>query len=119
MLLRLLAARRPALRYRPARRALRHHPECPGRRTWLHWLIFGGDFPGTLIIPRLYVAHVLLLPGIILALIAAHLALVWYQKHTQSPAPAAPRRTSSAFASSRCSLSRVARSSRSRSVSWP
>ncbi|KAA0023103.1 cytochrome bc1 complex cytochrome b subunit [Antrihabitans cavernicola] len=55
--------------------------------TWLHWLMFGGDFPGTLIIPRLYIAHVLLLPGIILALIAAHLALVWYQKHTQFPGP--------------------------------
>lgn len=35
--------------------------------TWMHWLIFGGDFPGDLIIPRLYVAHVLLFPGIILA----------------------------------------------------
>ncbi|WP_077041954.1 cytochrome b [Rhodococcus sp. MTM3W5.2] len=55
--------------------------------TWLQWLIFDGDFPGQLIIPRLYVAHVLLLPGIILALIGAHLALVWYQKHTQFPGP--------------------------------
>ncbi|MEV0250612.1 ubiquinol-cytochrome c reductase cytochrome b subunit [Nocardia sp. NPDC050712] len=55
--------------------------------TWMHWLIFGGDFPGTIIIPRLFIAHVLLLPGIILALIAAHVALVWYQKHTQFPGP--------------------------------
>ncbi|RDI49897.1 cytochrome bc1 complex cytochrome b subunit [Nocardia mexicana] len=55
--------------------------------TWLHWLIFGGDFPGDIIVPRLYIAHVLLLPGIILALIAAHVALVWYQKHTQFPGP--------------------------------
>ncbi|AFU00263.1 cytochrome b [Nocardia brasiliensis] len=55
--------------------------------TWLHWLIFGGDFPGDIIIPRLYIAHVLLFPGIILALIAAHVALVWYQKHTQFPGP--------------------------------
>lgn len=53
--------------------------------SWLQFLIFDGDFPGTLIIPRLYVAHVLLVPGIILALIGAHLALVWYQKHTQFP----------------------------------
>lgn len=29
----------------------------------------------------------LLFPGIILALIAGHLALVWYQKHTQFPGP--------------------------------
>ncbi|MFE5478156.1 MULTISPECIES: cytochrome bc1 complex cytochrome b subunit [unclassified Nocardia] len=56
--------------------------------TWMHWLMFGGDFPGDIIIPRLYIAHVLLLPGIILALIGAHVALVWYQKHTQFPGPA-------------------------------
>ncbi|MET9491583.1 cytochrome bc complex cytochrome b subunit [Nocardia sp. NPDC006630] len=55
--------------------------------TWMHWLIFGGDFPGDIIIPRLYIAHVLLIPGILLALIAAHVALVWYQKHTQFPGP--------------------------------
>ncbi|MFH5230595.1 cytochrome b [Antrihabitans spumae] len=55
--------------------------------TWMHWLIFDGDFPGTIIIPRLYMAHILLLPGIILALIGVHLALVWYQKHTQFPGP--------------------------------
>ncbi|NEW34825.1 cytochrome bc complex cytochrome b subunit [Nocardia cyriacigeorgica] len=55
--------------------------------TWLHWLMFGGDFPGDIIIPRLYIAHVLLFPGIMLALIAAHIAIVWYQKHTQFPGP--------------------------------
>ena len=46
--------------------------------TWIHWALFGGDFPGDIIIPRLYVLHILLFPGIILALIGAHLALVWY-----------------------------------------
>ncbi|OFT88454.1 cytochrome bc complex cytochrome b subunit [Corynebacterium sp. HMSC28B08] len=55
--------------------------------TWLHWIMFAGDFPGEIIIPRLYIAHVLIIPGILLALIAAHLALVWYQKHTQFPGP--------------------------------
>ncbi|MCT1517026.1 cytochrome bc1 complex cytochrome b subunit, partial [Dietzia cercidiphylli] len=55
--------------------------------TWMHWMIFGGDFPGDLMIPRFYVLHVLIIPAIILALIAAHLALVWYQKHTQFPGP--------------------------------
>ncbi|MFC5287662.1 cytochrome bc complex cytochrome b subunit [Actinokineospora guangxiensis] len=53
--------------------------------TWVHWLAFGAEFPGTEIIPRLYTMHILLLPGIILALIGVHLALVWYQKHTQFP----------------------------------
>ncbi len=55
--------------------------------TWLHWMIFGGEFPGTEIIPRLYIVHVLLVPGILLALIAVHVGLVWYQKHTQFPGP--------------------------------
>ncbi|REH39408.1 ubiquinol-cytochrome c reductase cytochrome b subunit [Kutzneria buriramensis] len=53
--------------------------------TWLNWLIFGGEFPGDILNSRLYIAHVLLIPGIILALIAVHLAVVWYQKHTQFP----------------------------------
>ena len=55
--------------------------------TWMHWLIFGGDFPSELMLDRFYIAHVLIIPGIILGLIAAHLALVWYQKHTQFPGP--------------------------------
>ncbi|WPF65467.1 MULTISPECIES: cytochrome bc complex cytochrome b subunit [unclassified Corynebacterium] len=53
--------------------------------TWLHWLIFGGDFPSEIMLDRFYIAHVLIIPGILLGLIAAHLALVWYQKHTQFP----------------------------------
>ncbi|GAA4979343.1 cytochrome bc complex cytochrome b subunit [Pseudonocardia tropica] len=53
--------------------------------SWVHWALFGGEFPGTEIIPRLYIIHVLILPGLLLALIAAHLGLVWYQKHTQFP----------------------------------
>ena len=53
--------------------------------TWTHWLAFGSEFPGTDILPRLYTVHILLLPGIILALIAVHVGLVWYQKHTQFP----------------------------------
>ena len=55
--------------------------------TWLHWALFGGDFPCHIIIPRLYIIHVLLFPAIILALIGVHLMLVWYQKHTQFPGP--------------------------------
>jgi ubiquinol-cytochrome c reductase cytochrome b subunit len=55
--------------------------------TWMHWALFDGDFPGAIIIPRLYALHILLLPGIMLALIGVHLALVWFQKHTQFPGP--------------------------------
>jgi len=55
--------------------------------TWAHHMLFGGEFPGTEIIPRLYIIHVLLIPGILLALIAVHVGLVWYQKHAQFPGP--------------------------------
>ena len=55
--------------------------------TYASLLIFGGDFPGNDFIARLYIVHVLLIPGIILGLITAHLMLVWYQKHTQFPGP--------------------------------
>ncbi len=55
--------------------------------TWAHWAIFGDEFPGEVIIPRFYIIHVLVIPGILLALIAVHLGLVWYQKHTQFPGP--------------------------------
>ncbi len=49
-----------------------------------YWL-FGGEFPGEAIIPRLYTAHVLLVPALILALIGLHLVLVFLHKHTQYP----------------------------------
>jgi len=57
--------------------------------TWIHWLAFGGNYPGDLIIGRFYALHILLVPGIILALIALHVGLVWFQKHTQFPGPRA------------------------------
>jgi ubiquinol-cytochrome c reductase cytochrome b subunit len=55
--------------------------------TWLGYLLFGGEFPGSGLIPRLYVMHILLVPGILLALISAHLGIMWHQKHTQFPGP--------------------------------
>ncbi|GAA4391160.1 ubiquinol-cytochrome c reductase cytochrome b subunit [Actinomadura verrucosospora] len=48
--------------------------------------LFGGEYPGTDIIPRLYVIHVLLIPGILAALIPLHaVVLTWRQTHTQFP----------------------------------
>ena len=55
--------------------------------SYLAYFAFGGAFPGEAFIPRIYVVHILLLPGIFLALITVHLMLVWYQKHTQYPGP--------------------------------
>src|ERR1700729_2374706 len=53
--------------------------------TYLSFFLFGGQFPGTDIVPRLYIIHVLLIPGLLLALITAHLFLMFHQKHTQMP----------------------------------
>jgi len=49
-----------------------------------YWL-FGGEFPGTVLIPRLFTAHILLVPALILGMIALHLFLVFLHKHTQYP----------------------------------
>ncbi|HEY2508528.1 MAG TPA: cytochrome bc complex cytochrome b subunit [Streptosporangiaceae bacterium] len=53
--------------------------------TYLAFFLFGGPFPGSQVIPRLYIIHVLLIPGLLLALITAHLFLMFHQKHTQMP----------------------------------
>ncbi len=55
--------------------------------TWMSFFLFGGEFPGDSIIPRLYAAHILLIPGLILGLIGAHMMLLVFQKHTQWPGP--------------------------------
>lgn len=55
--------------------------------SYLQMFIFGGEFPGNDIIPRFFIAHVLLLPGTMLALVAAHLILIVYHKHTQYAGP--------------------------------
>ncbi len=48
--------------------------------------LFGGEFPGTDIVPRLYVIHVLLIPALLAALIPLHaIVLTWRQTHTQFP----------------------------------
>jgi ubiquinol-cytochrome c reductase cytochrome b subunit len=55
--------------------------------TYLSFFVFGGQFPGHEIIPRLYAAHILLLPGLLLALVALHIGLIVYHKHTQWAEP--------------------------------
>ena len=55
--------------------------------TWMAFLLFNGEFPGTSFISRLYAVHILLIPGLILAMVTIHLMLVWTQKHTQFPGP--------------------------------
>ena len=55
--------------------------------TYVAMFLFGGEFPGTDFMPRLYSIHILLIPGILLGLITVHLIMVFYQKHTQFPGP--------------------------------
>ncbi|MFE3449053.1 cytochrome bc complex cytochrome b subunit [Nonomuraea sp. NPDC059194] len=53
--------------------------------TYLSFFLFGGEYPGEDVIARFYSLHILLIPGILLALISAHMVLMWVQKHTQMP----------------------------------
>ncbi|MBO3750389.1 ubiquinol-cytochrome c reductase cytochrome b subunit [Streptosporangiaceae bacterium NEAU-GS5] len=56
----------------------------PVAGTYLEMFLFGGAFPGGDIIPRIYAAHILLIPGILAAIIPLHaLILTWRQKHTE------------------------------------
>jgi len=53
--------------------------------TYLAFFLWGGAFPGHIIIERLYIIHVLVIPLVIIGLLAAHLGLLVRQKHTQFP----------------------------------
>ncbi len=55
--------------------------------TYISFFLFGGEFPGNEVIPRLYVLHIMVIPAMILLLIAVHLFLVVLHKHTQYPGP--------------------------------
>ncbi|CAN5132963.1 cytochrome bc complex cytochrome b subunit [soil metagenome] len=55
--------------------------------TWLSYLIFGGEFPGTKLVALFYSVHILLLPAILVAALGAHLLLMIINKHTQFAGP--------------------------------
>ncbi|OYV23716.1 MAG: cytochrome b, partial [Acidimicrobiales bacterium 20-64-4] len=55
--------------------------------TYVAFFLFGGNFPGTDILARFFILHVLVIPLIILGLVGAHLFLLVRQKHTQFPGP--------------------------------
>jgi ubiquinol-cytochrome c reductase cytochrome b subunit len=60
-------------------------PLVGGDVTYALW---GGRFPGTAVFhDRLYIAHVLLLPGALAVLMSVHLALIVRQRHAQFPGP--------------------------------
>jgi len=47
--------------------------------------VFGGEFPSSATIPRLYFLHVLVIPAAIAVLLAIHMAILVRQKHTEAP----------------------------------
>ena len=52
--------------------------------SYLGFFLFGGNYPGSgVIIPRVFIIHVLIVPAILVGLLAAHLGLLVKQKHTQ------------------------------------
>ncbi|GHG51418.1 menaquinol-cytochrome c reductase cytochrome b subunit [Flavimobilis marinus] len=53
--------------------------------SYASYALFGGEFPGEQIIPRLFTVHILLIPALILALVGLHLFMVVLHKHTQYP----------------------------------
>ncbi len=53
--------------------------------TWIAFLLFGGHYPSPDILNRLFVLHVMILPGLIAAVLTFHLIIVWRQKHTHFP----------------------------------
>jgi ubiquinol-cytochrome c reductase cytochrome b subunit len=55
--------------------------------SWVANSLFGGEYPGHVILGRLYILHVLLIPAILVALITVHIGLLVKQKHTQWPGP--------------------------------
>ncbi len=54
---------------------------------YLAFLVFGGEFPTTEIISRLFVFHIMLLPALLIGGVLTHLAILWIQKHTQYRRP--------------------------------
>ncbi|WP_084502672.1 cytochrome b [Microbacterium indicum] len=55
--------------------------------AWISYLLFGGEFPGTDIVGRLYTLHILILPLLVIAFVAIHLVLMIINKHTQFAGP--------------------------------
>ena len=55
--------------------------------TWISYLLFGGEFPGTKLVALFYSVHILLLPAILVAALGAHLLLMIINKHTQFAGP--------------------------------
>jgi ubiquinol-cytochrome c reductase cytochrome b subunit len=54
---------------------------------WLAFLAFGGEFPADPTVPRMFTAHVFIVPALLAGLIALHMLILIRQKHSQFPGP--------------------------------
>ncbi|MFF7607731.1 cytochrome b N-terminal domain-containing protein [Streptomyces parvulus] len=55
--------------------------------TYLSFFLFGGEFPGDDLIAGFNTIHILIIPGLMVALIVLHLVLAVRHRHTQYPRP--------------------------------
>jgi ubiquinol-cytochrome c reductase cytochrome b subunit len=55
--------------------------------TYLSMLLFGGQFPGDVVVSRFYLIHVLLIPVVMAGIFAVHLILSARHKRMQYPGP--------------------------------
>ena len=55
--------------------------------TWISFWLFGGEFPGDMIVGRLYTLHIMIVPALLIVFLAMHLLLMVIHKHTQWPGP--------------------------------
>lgn len=53
---------------------------------WISRLLFAGEFPAAGTVPRFFFLHVMLVPGLLMALIGLHLTILIKQKHTEPTA---------------------------------
>jgi len=74
---------------------------------WMAFKVFGGTVPVSATIPHMYDMHIFVIPILITVLLAAHLAIIWRQLHTNYPGP---RRTEKTIVGSRLWPSYTAKS---------
>nr|WP_225851023.1 cytochrome b N-terminal domain-containing protein [Streptomyces sp. HPF1205] len=55
--------------------------------TYLSQFLFGGEFPGADYVERFFSLHLLVIPGAMLAMVAAHMILLFRHRHTQHAGP--------------------------------
>ena len=60
---------------------------------YLASLMFGGQFPSSGLIARIYPVHIFVLPAAIAGLLGLHLGMLWLQRHTEYAGPGRDDRT--------------------------